>query len=95
MSEEIKTRGNNKSFYHYYVNELNEETGLYNSPAKYFTTMKELVKRYGFSRATYHRIIKNPNASTRFTHKLSQCNIHVSGIQFINKCLNENENEQE
>jgi len=94
MSEETKTRGNNKSFYHYYVNELNEETGLCNSPPKYFTTMKSLVKQYGFSRATYHRIIKNPNASTRFSHKLSQCNIHISGVNFINDYL-ENENEQE
>tara|TARA_R110001632_G_scaffold14589_4_gene49004 strand:+ start:1108 stop:1389 length:282 start_codon:yes stop_codon:yes gene_type:complete len=93
MSEEIKTRGNNKSFYHYYVNELNEETGLCNSPPKYYLNMKALVKQYGFSRATYHRIIKNPNASTRFSHKLSQCNIHTSAIKFINECLNENEQE--
>ena len=80
MSEEINTRGKNKSFYHYYVNEVTENGW---SDPIFFRTLQEVKDRYNISRATVYRLLTDPQATTRFAHKITKQYIHETAIQFI------------
>ena len=88
MSKEIKTRGNNKSFYHYYVNEIEEDGETWGEPV-FFKTMAEMKLRYNISRATIYRLLTDPDASTKFPHKITKQFIHYTALPFINNNQNE------
>ena len=46
----------NKSFYHYFVQELNEEDNTLGEKTFYYTT-KEITDKYNISRQTIYRIL--------------------------------------
>tara|TARA_R110001592_G_scaffold270846_2_gene537332 strand:+ start:3606 stop:3860 length:255 start_codon:yes stop_codon:yes gene_type:complete len=75
-------RGINKSFFHYYVNEAQED-GTYSEPV-FFRTLMEMKERYGISRANVYRLINQPDAPTKFPHKITKQFVHQSAIPFIN-----------
>tara|TARA_R110000824_G_scaffold242352_2_gene431039 strand:+ start:3778 stop:4026 length:249 start_codon:yes stop_codon:yes gene_type:complete len=74
-------RGQNCSFFHYYVNEAQED-GTWSDPI-FFTTMKQLKEKYGISRASVYRLLIDPECSTRFPHKITKQFIHISALPFI------------
>jgi len=80
-------RGQNKSFYHYYVNEI-EEDGTWGEPV-FFKTMAEMKIRYNISRATVYRLLTNPDAPTKFPHKITKQFVHYTALPFINNNQNE------
>ncbi len=75
-------RGVNKSFFHYYVNEANED-GTWSEPV-FFKTLAEMRIRYGISRASVYRLLKDTEAPTRFPHKITKQFVHISALPFIN-----------
>ena len=74
-------RGQNCSFFHYYVNEAQTD-GSWSEPI-FFNTMKQLKDKYGVSRATVYRLLTVPDCSTRFPHKITKQFVHKSALPFI------------
>ncbi len=76
-------RGENKNYYHFLVLEKPEQEGQPPNK-KYFITCKNLIENYGIkSRGTVYRLINNPEAKTRFPHKIERITIHKDVINFI------------
>ena len=65
----------NKSFYHYFVQEFDEET-LQLSKPEFFYTAKEITEKYNISRQTIYRLINGEKSN--FPHYIERTHIHNS-----------------
>tara|TARA_R110000851_G_C12938554_1_gene552019 strand:+ start:563 stop:802 length:240 start_codon:yes stop_codon:yes gene_type:complete len=72
----------NKSFYHYFVQELNEEDNTLGEKTFYYTT-KEITDKYNISRQTIYRILKNSSTSIKFKHYIEKSFVHHSILEHI------------
>ncbi len=76
------SRGCNKSFYHYYINELNEE-GKYEEPI-FFATQRQICDKYNISRNSVYKLLNNEDlVMANFPHRIHKIYIHKSVINFI------------
>ena len=62
-------KNKNKSYYHYCVEEFDNNENLINK--KYFMTLNELEETYKKSRFTFNRILNNPNIKIKSLPNLS------------------------
>lgn len=72
----------NKSFYHYFVQEYNEETQQLGEKQFFYTT-KDITDKYDISRQTIYRILKNPDNNSRFKHYIEKAFIHNSILSHL------------
>ncbi len=71
----------NKSFFHYFVQELNEEDNTLGEKTFYYTT-KDITEKYGISRQTIYRILQN-NHNTKFKHYIEKSFTHHSILSHL------------
>tara|TARA_R110001592_G_scaffold4692_1_gene26258 strand:+ start:745 stop:981 length:237 start_codon:yes stop_codon:yes gene_type:complete len=71
----------NKSFYHYFVQELNEEDNTLGEKTFYYTT-KDITDKYNISRQTIYRILKNAEG-IKFKHYIEKSFVHCSVLDHI------------
>ena len=85
MSEKPKhtPRGKNCSFYHFRLQETdpNDENNLLDF--QYFLSAQAICDKYNISRASFYRILKNPEAKTKIPLKIEKIYLHTSAIELI------------
>ena len=78
-----KTRGKNKNFYHYRLQEINPTDENKYLDYQYFKTAKEVCEKYNVCRATLYKILKNPTCKTKIPFRLERVCIHIDSLNYI------------
>ncbi len=67
----------NKSFYHYFVQEYDEETQQLGDKQFFYTT-QDITAKYDISRQTIYRILKSTDYNSKFKHYIEKAFVHNS-----------------
>ena len=84
MNENLKkTRGKNKNFYHFRLQELDPIEENKYLDYQYFKTANEICEKYGICRASLYRVLNNPLVKTSIPFRIERVYIHKEALNYL------------